>query len=169
MWQVTCDRWHVTGDTWHVTRDRWHVTRDTWQVTCDMWHMTIGVLWTFSQNFSCLALMVWDSWCCEYLEEKDHWINQLVTEVIVEQPRLHRVCYLYGRHQIFWSMRMKHFFVFQGGGAWTDMRTKVQTDRGGGGTCHLSPINRSHFSTVQQVPFSPVVKGEPKKTWPPET
>ena len=45
---------------WHVTRDTWHVTRDTWHVTCDTWH---GVVWIFSQNFSCLALTVWDLWC----------------------------------------------------------------------------------------------------------
>ena len=64
--------WHVTGDMWHVTRD--------------MWHMTHGVVWTFSQNFSCLALTVWDLWCCEYLEEKDRSVDQLLTEVFVEQP-----------------------------------------------------------------------------------
>ena len=45
---VTCDVWHVTCDTWHVTRD---MTRDTWHVTC------LGG-WTFSQNFSSLALTV---------------------------------------------------------------------------------------------------------------
>ena len=38
---------------WHVTRDMWHVTRDTWHVTC------LGG-WTFSQNFSPLALTVCD-------------------------------------------------------------------------------------------------------------
>ena len=62
---VTCDTWHVTRDTWHVT---W---RDTWHMTCDMF----GGGWTFSQNFSSLALTVCDLWYYEYLEEKDDSIN----------------------------------------------------------------------------------------------
>ena len=66
-----------------MTRDTWHVTRDTWHVTRDMWHMTHGVVWTFSQNFSCLALTVWDLWCCEYLEEKAHWMNQWMNDEAV--------------------------------------------------------------------------------------
>ena len=70
----------MTCDMWHVTRDRWQVTRDTWHVTHDMWHMTHGVVWTFSQNFSCLALTVWDLWCCEYLEEKADTLNQWINE-----------------------------------------------------------------------------------------
>ena len=41
----------------HVTCDMWHVTCDTWHVTHDMWHMTGS---TFSQNFSSLALTVWE-------------------------------------------------------------------------------------------------------------
>ena len=70
MWQVTRDMWQVTGDTWHVTHDMWHVTCDTWHVTC------LG-RWTFSQNFSSLALTVCDLWYYEDLEEKDHWLNYL--------------------------------------------------------------------------------------------
>ena len=70
MWHVICDMWHVTHDTWHVTCDTWHVTRD-------MWHVWGG--WTFSQNFSSLALTVCDLWYYEDLEEKVHgltdWIN----------------------------------------------------------------------------------------------
>ena len=30
--------------------------------------------------------------CLEYFELKDELMNKLVTEVIVENPRLHRVC-----------------------------------------------------------------------------
>ena len=48
--------WHVTCDTWHVTCDIWHVASDTW-------HMTGGGRWTFSQDFSALALTVWE-WRC---------------------------------------------------------------------------------------------------------
>ena len=61
MWQVTRDRWHMTGD-------RWHVTHDTW-------HMTHSVGWTFSQNFSSLALPVWVYWCFEDLEENHHLLT----------------------------------------------------------------------------------------------
>ena len=53
---------------WHMTHD---VTRDTWHVTC-----LCG--WTFSQNFSSLALTVCDLLYYEYLEEKDDLINQPV-------------------------------------------------------------------------------------------
>ena len=54
----------------------WHVTRDIWQVTGDTWHVWGG--WTFSQNFSSLALTVYDLWYYEDLEEKDDSINELM-------------------------------------------------------------------------------------------
>ena len=63
---------------WQVTCDRWHVTRDTWQVTHDM----LGG-WTFSQNFSSLALTVYDLWYYEDLEEKDELINELINDEAV--------------------------------------------------------------------------------------
>ena len=47
----------VTFDMWHVTCDMSHMTFDTWHVICDMLG---GGGWTFSQNFSCLALTVCD-------------------------------------------------------------------------------------------------------------
>ena len=82
-------------DMWHLTRDRWQVTGDTWHVTRDTLHMTHSVGWVFSQNFSSLALPVWDWQGLEDIWTKG-WltqlINELITEVIVEQPRLHRVC-----------------------------------------------------------------------------
>ena len=100
------------NDIWQVTGDKWQVTRDMWQVTRDTWRMTPHVEWTLSQNFSSIALTVWDLWCFEYLEEKAHRVNEsmndeavcrkapatpglLMTEVIVEQPWLHRVCQLF--------------------------------------------------------------------------
>ena len=62
--------WHVTHDMWHVTCDTWHITRDTWHMTFDLFGG-----WTFSQNFSSLALTVCDLWYYEDLEEKADWIN----------------------------------------------------------------------------------------------
>ena len=35
--------------------------------------------------------MVLEWWCIEDLEEKDRWVNYLITKVFVEQPRLNRV------------------------------------------------------------------------------
>ena len=69
---VTCDLWHVTYDIWHMTRDMLLVTR-------------LG-RWTFSQNFTSLALTICDLWYYE-----DDLMNQSMTRFI-EQPRLHRVC-----------------------------------------------------------------------------
>ena len=81
---------------WHVTPDTWHLTPDTWHLTLDTWHVTLGGGWTFCQNFSSLALSVRAGKWFEDLEEKDpsvnQSVNQSVTEVFVEQPRLHRVC-----------------------------------------------------------------------------
>ena len=62
---MTCDMWHVTCDTWHV------LTRDTCHMTC------LGG-WTFSQNFSSLALTICDLWYYEDLEEKDELMNESI-------------------------------------------------------------------------------------------
>ena len=73
-----------------------HVTCDTWLVTCDTWHMTWWGRWTFSQNFSFLALTIWEWRCAEDISTKDEWLTdwlkEWVTEVFVEQPGLYRVC-----------------------------------------------------------------------------
>ena len=76
MWQVICDTRHVTHDMQQMT----HVIR---YIVC-------------SQNFSSLALPVWDWQCLDYIWTKallNELINKLMTEVIVEKTRLHRVCY----------------------------------------------------------------------------
>ena len=69
-------KWHVTCDTWRVTYDTLHMTRDTWHVIC------LGG-WIFSQNFSFIALTVCDLWYYEDLEEKAHWISQLINHKAV--------------------------------------------------------------------------------------
>ena len=75
------------------------MTHDMWHMTSDMGHMThdmFGEGWTFSQNFSSLALSVCDLWYYEDMEEKAHWLNESmkewITRLFIEQPRLHRVC-----------------------------------------------------------------------------
>ena len=44
-------------------------------VTSDRW-------WTLCQNFRSIALMVWDLWCFEDLEENDDWLNEWITESV---------------------------------------------------------------------------------------
>ena len=44
-----------------MTHDTWHMTYDMWHMACDMlWGR--GGVWTFSRNFSILALTVCDLW-----------------------------------------------------------------------------------------------------------
>ena len=62
----TCDKWHVTCDTWHVT-----------------WDMLGG--WTFSQNFSSLALTICYLWYYEDLEEKDDLLTELMNYLIIHE------------------------------------------------------------------------------------
>ena len=84
MKHITCNMWYVTRDRWQVTRDTWHMTGDTWHVTCDTWHMTHSVGWTFSQNFSSLALPVWDWQCFEYISTNHHSVSYLLTLINYE-------------------------------------------------------------------------------------
>ena len=85
------------------------MTCDRWHMTCDTWHTTHSLRWTFSQNFSSLALPVWDWVCLEDILTKGwfiQWINELMTKVIVEQPQLHQILrlgliYLYQIYEMF--------------------------------------------------------------------
>ena len=61
---------YVTLYTWHVTRDMWHMTQDMWHIIFDTWWG-----WTFSQNVSYPALIIWDRQCLEDSEQKDDRIN----------------------------------------------------------------------------------------------
>ena len=63
---------------WQVTVDRWQVTGDRWLVTCDIWHRTHSVGWPFSQNFSSLALPVWDWQCFEYISTNHELMSYLL-------------------------------------------------------------------------------------------
>ena len=59
----------------------WHVTFDTWHVTCDMWHVSRLGGWTFSQNFSSLALTICDLSYYEDILGKG-WLNEIMNEWI---------------------------------------------------------------------------------------
>ena len=61
----------------------WHVTGDMWHVTHDKWHLTYFGAWTFSQNFSSLALTVSDLWYYEDLEEKSDLISEWINDKAV--------------------------------------------------------------------------------------
>ena len=80
MWHLTYDMWHVTCDMWHMTCDTLHMTHDMWHVTCYMWYVTCCGGWTFSQNFSSLALTLCDVWYFEDLEQKADWSTQLIIQ-----------------------------------------------------------------------------------------
>ena len=102
---------HVTDDIWHMTYDRWQVTCDRSHMTrkCETWQMTHSVGWTFSQNCSSLALPVWDWQCLEDIWNKgwlNESINQWASEVILEQPWLHRI-YVYNVHSLVRSVTKK--------------------------------------------------------------
>ena len=70
------------SDMWHGTHETWHVTHDTWHMTCDVWHVTCCGGWTFSQNFSFLALLVCDLWYFEDLEQKAHGLSELMNDKV---------------------------------------------------------------------------------------
>ena len=76
----------------------WHMTCDTWRMKCDTLHKTCDKRgrWAFPQNFSSLALTLWEWRCSEYISTKDDWLidwlSLLLRKMFVEQPRLHQVC-----------------------------------------------------------------------------
>ena len=76
--------WHWTHDMWHMKLAMWHLTHNRWQ--------EVNLLW----NLSSLALTEWEWRFVEDIFTKDdsltHFIINQWTEVIVEQPRPHRVC-----------------------------------------------------------------------------
>ena len=88
--KMTCDMWHVTHDIWHVTHDTWHVvTRETWHV----WGVNILSKFQLPSSYRLWFMILWRSgekgWLTEWMNES---INQSMTRLFIEQPRLHRVC-----------------------------------------------------------------------------
>ena len=66
----------------------WHWTGDTWHATHDMGHMTGGGRKTFSQNFSYLALTVWEWSFVEDICTKDDPLS--VFKLIVNNLNNHQ-------------------------------------------------------------------------------
>ena len=64
--------------------------------TCHTWHVNHGGRWTFSQHGMSLALTVGATQC--FKDIFTNWVDQSVTKVFVEQPRLHRVFFFYSIH-----------------------------------------------------------------------
>ena len=85
--KISCNLWKVLRDRsvspFRNCADPWQLTPDMWQVTLNTWHMTHGGGWTISQNFSSLALTVWDLWCLEDWEENDHRLNESISNKAV--------------------------------------------------------------------------------------
>ena len=88
--------WHVTHDMWHLTRDTWHVTPDMWHLTCDTWRAVIIVSkFQLPSSYSLGVEAFWRFWGKRSLSKL---MNELMTKVLVEQPRLHlrdEICRLY--------------------------------------------------------------------------
>ena len=91
----------------HVTRDMWHVTRDTWHVTC------LGG-WTFSQNFSSLALTVCDLCYYEDLEEKAEWVTELINHEAVYRtaPATPGLLIMFNKYKGFFSHKKHNYDTF---------------------------------------------------------
>ena len=84
---VTCDTWHVTCDTWHMTRGTWHVTHDMLGV------MNILSKFQFPSPYCLWIMMLWRyGGKGSMIESINESINESVTRLFIEQPRLHRVC-----------------------------------------------------------------------------
>ena len=90
-----------------MTHDRWQVARNTRQVTWDTWHIAC-VMWHTGADEHCLKIagpmLLWFE-CADVLkifsQIMTDLINELITMVFVEQPRLHRsvknisdICYV---------------------------------------------------------------------------
>ena len=73
-------------------------------MTNDTRHVTGCGGGTFSQNFSFLALVVWERVCFEDWKENDYlltdYLFEWITNMFAEQLLLHRVCSLYKVYQI---------------------------------------------------------------------
>ena len=73
-------------DMWHVRRDMWHVRRDTWHV---LGRGNILSKFQLPSSYLLWFMILWRSGGKGWVTE---WINQSVTRLFIEQPRLHRVC-----------------------------------------------------------------------------
>ena len=76
---MTCDTWHVTPDTWHVTHDKWHVSRDTQEV------MNIASKFQVPSSYGLCVYVSWRFWT---KGSPTQWINQWITKVFIEHPRV---------------------------------------------------------------------------------
>ena len=84
------------NDICYLTRDIWHLTPITWHLTPDKWHLTHGGGWKYSLNFKD--------------DSMTQWMNELVTEVVVEQPWPHRVSLIHQPVYFFHMFVMCFFF-----------------------------------------------------------
>ena len=84
VWKKLIKQIHVTGYMWQVRRDMWHVT-------CDIWHLEGGEpsLNVQLHNFYGLGVKVCWRYC--HMGWATKCIKEGMTNVFVEQPRLHWV------------------------------------------------------------------------------
>ena len=77
-----CKKAHERGEIYThkkiriLTSDTWQMKCDMWHVTCYKWYVTDGEMWTFSQNFSSLALTVCEwyvTWDMQHVIDGGRW------------------------------------------------------------------------------------------------
>ena len=79
--------WNVTSDIRHLTHDMWHVKHDMLHMTCDRW-WKVNNLSDFQDPSSyCLKVKVFWRYFGKWVTQ---FINQWMTKLFVEQPRLHQ-------------------------------------------------------------------------------
>ena len=81
LWHMTCDTWHVTFDMWYVTYDMWLVVRGEHSLKISAPYLLRLVIYDI--------MKIWRKRLTDWLTDS---LNQPITKVLVEQPRLHRVC-----------------------------------------------------------------------------
>ena len=70
------------------------MTRDTWHVKCDMWHMTCDIWWgpNIITKFQLPSFYGLRETVLKIFSQRiTYSVNQQVTKVFVEQPRLRHV------------------------------------------------------------------------------
>ena len=67
-----------------------------------MWHKTHSVRWTFPQNFSSLALSVWDWQCFEYISTNHDSVKKKSSHFIFKKVFLKEEVFFFWARKIFW-------------------------------------------------------------------
>ena len=105
---MTCDTWHVTCDMQHMTHVIWHVTL---HVTCDMlWVLSVLSKFQLPSSYGLGSMIFFWFGGKGWLT---HWMNELLTKVFVEQPRIHHVSKKVRTKTMLFGEKMKKTIMFR--------------------------------------------------------